>query len=86
MEGYEFLSARQNGWFVVFYSYDFDGRCFSGEWRIWLTFGFSSIEEETAKVIARLPVGTRIDLRVDPKNPSRSVATISLIQGLITYV
>ena len=74
VEGYELLMASQNGWFVVFYSYEFDGREFSGEWRKWLLFSFSSIESETGKITSRLPVGARIELRVDPKAPSRSIA------------
>jgi hypothetical protein len=76
VEGYEFLMARQNGWFVVFYSYEFDGGSFSGEWRTWLLFSFSSVETQTGKVTARLPVGTRIGLRVDPNNPNRSLAEL----------
>jgi hypothetical protein len=76
VEGYEFLMARQNGWFVVFYSYEFDGGSFSGERRTWLLFSFSSVETQTGKVTARLPVGTRIGLRVDPNNPNRSLAEL----------
>ena len=76
VEGYEFLSASQNGWLVVYYSYSFDGQSFSGEWRTWLVFWFSSIEVETDKVTARLPVGTKIEIRVDPNNPSKSIACL----------
>jgi uncharacterized protein DUF3592 len=74
VEGYELLMASQNGWLVVFYSYELDGRRFSGEWRKWLLFSFSSVESQTGRVTARLPVGARIGLRVDPSDPSRSIA------------
>jgi hypothetical protein len=74
VEGYEFLSASKNGWLVVYYSYAFGGQSFSGEWRTWLLFSFSSIEKETEKIIARLPVGARIEIRVNPDNPSKSIA------------
>ena len=65
IEGYELLMARQNGWFVVFYSYEFDGRRFSGEWRMWQLFSFSSIESRTGKLTARWPIGAKIELHVD---------------------
>jgi len=74
VEGYEFLSASKNGWLVVYYSYTFGGQGFSGEWRTWLLFSFSSIEVATEKITSRLPVGAKIELRVDPNNPSRSTA------------
>ena len=74
VEGYEFLSANQNGWLIVFYSYTFGGQNYSGEWRTWRVFSFSSIEAVTEKVTARLPVGARIEVRVNPINPSESVA------------
>jgi Protein of unknown function (DUF3592) len=76
VEGYELLMARDNGWFVVLYSYEFDGRSFSGEWRKWLLFSFSSVESQTGKVTARLPVGTRLGLRVDPHAPNQSIAEL----------
>jgi len=76
VEGYEFLSANQNGWLVVFYSYEIDGKPFAGEWRRWLLFGPSSIETATEKITSRLPVGAKIELRVDPSNPSRSIACL----------
>jgi hypothetical protein len=76
VEGYEFLSASKNGWLVVYYSYTFGGQSFSGEWRSWLLFSFSSIEAEAEKITARFPVGVRIEIRVDPNNPSRSIACL----------
>jgi len=74
VEGYELLMARQNGWFVVFYSYEFNGGRFSGEWRKWLLFTPSSVESRTGRVAARLPIGSKVELRVDPSNPNRSIA------------
>jgi hypothetical protein len=66
--------ANRNGWLVVFYSYEFEGKSFSGEWRKWLLFGFSSVEAQTEKVTARFPIGAKVRLRVDPNNPNRSIA------------
>jgi len=74
VEGYELLLARENGWFVVYYSYDFNERQFSGQWRKWLLFWFSSQEAQTRKITSRFPRGTAIAIRVDPANPNRSVA------------
>jgi hypothetical protein len=76
VEGYEFLSASKNGWLVVYYSYAFGGQSFSGEWRTWLLFSFSSIETETEKMTAHLPVGARIEIRINPNNPNTSIACI----------
>jgi hypothetical protein len=36
VEGYELLRSRENGWFVVFYSYEYADRQYSGECRKWL--------------------------------------------------
>jgi hypothetical protein len=76
VEGYELLTPSRNGWFVVFYSYELEGKQFSGEWRTWLLFSFSSMESKTGKVIARLPVGSKIELRVDPDDPTQSTACL----------
>ena len=76
VEGYELLMANRNGWLVVFYSYQFEEKSFSGEWRKWLLFSFSSVEAQTEKVTDRLPVGAKVEVRVDPKKPSRSVAEL----------
>jgi hypothetical protein len=76
VEGYELLMARQNGWLVVFYSYQFEGKSFSGEWRKWLLFSFSSVESQTGKVTARFPIGSKVAVRVDRNSPSRSIAEL----------
>jgi len=76
VEGHALLLARNHGWLVVSYSYTFGGQSFSGEWRTWLFFGFSSIETETEKITARLPDGARIEIRVNPNDPSASVACL----------
>jgi len=74
VEGYELLLARQNGWFVILYSYEFNGSVYSGDYRKWLLFSFSSEEVQTGKLIRRFPRGASILIRVDPKNPNCSVA------------
>jgi hypothetical protein len=76
VEGYEFLMASQNGWLVVFYSYQFEGRSFSGEWRKWHLFTFSSIESQTEKVRASFPIGAKVAVRIDPNSPNRSIAEL----------
>src|ERR1017187_188178 len=76
VEGYELLMASRNGWLVVFYSYQFEGRSFSGEWRKWLLFSFSSVESQTGKVTAHFPVGAKVSVRVNPNSPSRSIAEL----------
>jgi hypothetical protein len=72
VEGYELLLARDNGWLVVFYSYEFAGKQYSGEWRKWLLFTFSSQEEQTGKVTERLPRGAPVTVLLDPQKPSES--------------
>jgi hypothetical protein len=74
VEGYELLMASRNGWLVVFYSYQFEGKSFSGEWRKWLLFSFSSVEAQTDKVTAHFPIGAKVGVRIDPNNPNRSIA------------
>jgi Protein of unknown function (DUF3592) len=78
VESYELLMARRAGWFVVFYSYAFEGTQFAGEWRklLWFWFPFSSLESEAAAVTARLPRGARIEVRVDPEHPDTSIAEL----------
>ena len=76
IEGYELLLARDNGWFVVFYSYTFGGETLSGEWRKWLLFTFSSQEKLTQDIIDRFPIGTHLGVRVDPSESGRSVAEL----------
>src|SRR5205823_378727 len=73
VDDYELLLARQNGWFLILYSYEIDGTQYSGEYRKWLLFSFSSQEAQTEKVMKRFPRGAAIRLRVDPKNPARSI-------------
>jgi hypothetical protein len=76
VEGYELLMASRNGWLVVFYSYQFEDSSFSGEWRKWLLFSFSSVESQTGKVVARFPVGAKVTVRVNPNCASRSIAEL----------
>jgi hypothetical protein len=76
VEGYELLMARENGWLVVFYSYQLDGTEFSGEWRKWIVSGLSSLDSQVEKITFRLPIGTAVRVRVDPKALSRSIAEL----------
>ena len=73
VEGYEFLAAGQNGWLVIFYSYEFAGERYSGEVRTWLMVRYPGQEESVCDVIRRFPRGAQIDVRVDPRRPARSV-------------
>src|SRR5215472_2724074 len=67
VEGYEFLkSGRANGWFVVFYSYSFNGTHYAGEWRRGAFLGWSP-DFLTDWTTSRLPRGTVIRVRVDPE-------------------
>ena len=74
VEGYELLQARQNGWFVVFYSFGFGGNEYSGELRTWILFGSPSHEVPTSKIIHWFPRGAAITVRVDPQKPSELIA------------
>ena len=76
VEGYELLQAGQNGWFVVFYSYAFGGKEYSGEFRTWILFTAQSHEVPTSKIIGRFPRGQAIAVRVDPQKPSESIAEL----------
>lgn len=78
VEGYELLMANRNALLVVFYSYEFDGKSFSGQWRKWLLFSFSSVEAQTDKVTARFPIGAKARVRVEPNNPHRSIAEFQI--------
>lgn len=73
VEDYELLLARGNGWFVILYSYAFKGTEYSGEFRKWLLFSFSSEDAQTGKMMKQFPRGAAIPLRIDPQKPSRSV-------------
>jgi hypothetical protein len=76
VEGYELLLANNGGWLVVLYSYGFQGGCFSGEWRKWVFVQARSYEGPAATVTERLPIGTKIGVRVDPEHPANSVAEL----------
>jgi len=76
VEGYELLQARQNGWFVVFYSYVFGGKEYSGEFRTWILFDSQSHEVPTSRIIHRFPRGQAIAVRVDPQKPSELIAEL----------
>lgn len=74
VEGYELLAARDNGWLVVFFSYDYGGHQFSGEFRKWFLFNSSSMEGKVGEIISEFPRGTTVRVRVNPRHPSESIA------------
>src|ERR1700751_1473508 len=76
VEGYELLAARNNGWFVIFYSYAFGGQEYAGEIRVWVLFSTRSHDIPTRKIISRFPRGGRITVRVNPQKPSDSIAEL----------
>jgi hypothetical protein len=66
--------ANRNGWLVVFAVSTLTGKSFSGEWRKWFLFSFSSVEAQTDEVTARFSIGAKARVRVEPNNPNRSIA------------
>ena len=75
VEAHEFLRAKGNGWFVVLYSYSFDGTHFAGEWRKWYLF-FETEESLLSRLTSQLPLGANVRVRVNPDHPEISVAEI----------
>jgi len=76
VEGHEFLAARQNGWVVIVYSYEFAGELYSGELRKWLILRYPGDDGPVSDVITRFPRGAQIDVSVDLRHPARSVGWI----------
>ena len=76
VEGYELLEARGNGWFVIFYSYVFDGQEYAGERRVWILFSARSHDVPAGKIMRRFPRGGQITVRVNPHKPSDSIAEL----------
>ena len=73
VQGYELLLAANNGWLVVFYSYEVEGGYHSGEFRIWSLFSSMRWQEQIAKYTERYPIGAELIVRVDPNNADSSV-------------
>ena len=73
VEGYEFLAARNNGWLVVFYSYDHQGQWYAGEFRSWILINTSDREAIAMKAYELFPKGSSITIRIDPKSPEISI-------------
>src|SRR6476660_10150804 len=67
VEGYEFLAARNNGWLVVYYSYDYRGQWYAGQFRRWLLINTSDRDAIAIKAQKLFPNGSRVAIRVDPK-------------------
>lgn len=80
VEGYEFLAANNNGWLVVYYSYDYQGQWYAGDFRRWLLVNTSRVwdldssdrDAIATKAQERFPHGSRVAIRVNPKAPSVS--------------
>jgi len=77
VEACDFLRFATNaGWFSARYSYSFGTEVFSGEMRKWIIARKSSRAEtdpDTIELSKLYPVGSQIRVRVDPKEPTRSV-------------
>lgn len=73
VEGYEFLAAKNNGWLVVYYSYDYDGQWYAGELRRWLLINTSDRQTIGVKAQTLYPQGSRIAIRVNPRAPDVSI-------------
>jgi hypothetical protein len=80
--GREFLRFSSNGgWFSLTYTYIFGEEMHSGELRKWLMPKKTSKAETdpaTAEFSERFPNNAQIRVRVDPQQPGRSVADISV--------
>ncbi len=80
VDGREFLRWAANaGWFSICYTYSVGGEVFSGEFRFGIISRESSAERDRRIIdfSARVPPGTRIQVRTDPSNPMRSFAELS---------
>ena len=73
VEGYEFLAAKNNGWLVVYYSYDYHAQWYAGELRRWLLINTSNREAIAVKAQTLYPQSSRIAIRVNPKTPNVSI-------------
>jgi hypothetical protein len=75
VEGHELLASGSIGWVVVLYSYGFQGESFSGEWRTWVLVQ-RPFYDQAAAIVARMPKGMKIGVRIDPGDSSKSVAEL----------
>ena len=73
IEGYEFLAAKNNGWFVVYYSYGYQGQRFGGSFRRWHLINTSDGDAIATKAQRLFPHGSSIAIRVSPKAPEVSI-------------
>ena len=74
IERYELHAAAHNGWLVVFYSYEYGGKNFSGEFRNWVLLYPWSREETVDEIISQFPRGATVRVRVNPRTPAHSAA------------
>ena len=81
VEGYEFLAAKNNGWLVVYYSYDYQGQWYAGDFRRWLLVNTSRLRDLDSsdrdaiatKAQELFPQSSRVAIRVNPKAPGVSI-------------
>lgn len=76
LSGLYFLRwGARAGWFEVVYTYEVDGRPFTGSLLRWASSNraINGTEPATLAFAVSFPTGSPIELRVDPKDPSRSV-------------
>jgi hypothetical protein len=75
--GREFLRFAANaGWLSLSYTYRYGEQLFSGEFRKWIISHKTSTAESDPETIAfskRFPENSIIRVRVDPRDPTRSV-------------
>ena len=74
VEGYEFRAAKNNGWLVVYYSYDYNGHWLGGNFRRWLLINTSDRDAIATKAQELFPHGSSVAIRVNPKTPDVSIA------------
>jgi len=73
VEGYEFRAAKNNGWLVVYYSYDYKGQLFGGDFRKWILINTSDSDGIATKAQKLFPHGSSVAIRVNPKTPDVSI-------------
>jgi hypothetical protein len=73
IEGYEFRAAKNNGWLVVYYSHDYQGQRYAGEFLRWLLIDTSDREAIAMKAQKLFPQGSRVAIRANPQAPDISI-------------
>jgi hypothetical protein len=73
VEGYEFRAAKNNGCLVVYFSYDYQGQRYAGEFHRWLLINTSDREAIAMKSRKLFPAGSSIAIRIHPQSPDVSI-------------